>query len=252
MVPAVCNRVVVVQEPMIRVTSAQSLTLEAKGSDTSLRLAFMVTNGNYPLMYYFLRFFKLRTAHRVSGTLYVSAYTFDDSVRAFACIRVGVQAIAPIREVDFQGNISGFGPDQGCIPITEGNAPLNREYVKLKFIFFKYVWENWNNETLSVKDYLEGLYDDLVELDKAVPNANPVFMEQRRVRDARGARANRRGTVQVRVYNPSVTPTDLSSASLSLPVLLDDDTPFDDSVFVNGDVGTPAPAPSSGFGQMMD
>ncbi|KAI8326711.1 hypothetical protein EDC96DRAFT_534558 [Choanephora cucurbitarum] len=249
MVTAVCDRVVVVQEPMIRVTSAQSLTLEAKGTDTSLRLAFMVTNGNYPLMYYFLR------------TLNVSAYTFDDSVRAFASIRVGVQAIAPIREVDFQGNISGFGPDQGCIPITEENAPLNREYVKLKFIIFKYVWENWNNETLvrkreslkeSFTDYLEGLYDDLVELDKAVPNANPVFVEQRRVRDARGARANRRGTVQVRVYNPSVAPTDLSSASLSLPVLLDDNTPFDDSVFVNGDVGTPAPAPSSGFGQMME
>ncbi|KAI8321026.1 hypothetical protein EDC96DRAFT_539607 [Choanephora cucurbitarum] len=191
---------------MIQVTSAQSLTLEAKGTDTSLRLAFMVTNGNYPLMYYFLRFFKLRTAHRISGTLNVSAYTFDDSVRAFASIRVG--------------NISGFGPDQGCILITEENAPLNREYVKLKFIIFKYVWENWNNETLeSFTDYLEGLYDDLV---------------------------------QVRVYNPSVAPTDLSSASLSLPVLLDDNTPFDDSVFVNGDVGTPAPAPSSGFGQMME
>ncbi|KAI8321178.1 hypothetical protein EDC96DRAFT_539571 [Choanephora cucurbitarum] len=240
MVTAGCDRVVVVQEPMIRVTSAQSLTLEAKGTDTSLRLAFMVINGNYPLMYNFLRYFKLRKAHKVSGTLNVSAYTFDGSVRAFASIRVGVQAIAPIGEVNFQKNISSFGPDQGCIPITEKNAPLNGEYVKLKFIIFMYVWENWNNETLvrkrespkeSFTDHLEGFYDDL---------------------DARSARANRRGTVQVRVYNPSVAPTDLSSASLSLRVLLDDNIPFDDSVFVNSDVGTPAPAPSPGFGQMME
>ena len=100
----------------------------------------------------------------------MSAYTFDDANRAFASIRVGVQSIAPIREVDFQGNISGFGQEHGCYPVNEENAPPNREYSKLKFIIFRYVWENWSNETLVRRrealrepftDYLEGLYDDL-------------------------------------------------------------------------------------------
>ena len=56
MVSAVCDRVIVVQEPMIRVTSGQTITLEAKGTDTSLRINFLVSNNN-AMMYYFLRFF---------------------------------------------------------------------------------------------------------------------------------------------------------------------------------------------------
>ncbi|KAI8332544.1 hypothetical protein BD560DRAFT_341199 [Blakeslea trispora] len=173
MVTAACDRVIVVQEPMIRVTSGQTITLEAKGTDTSIRINFLVSNNNYAMMYYFLRFFKMRTAHRVVGSLNVSAYTFDDATRAFASVRVGVQSIAPIREVDFQGNISGFGQEHGCFPVNEENAPPNREYSKLKFIMFRYVWENWSNETLIKRretlrepftDYLEGLYDDLGKL----------------------------------------------------------------------------------------
>ena len=67
MVSAVCDRVIVVQEPIIRVTSGQTITSEAKGTDTSLRINFLVSNNNYAMMYYFLRFFKMRTAHRVVG-----------------------------------------------------------------------------------------------------------------------------------------------------------------------------------------
>ncbi|OBZ80164.1 hypothetical protein A0J61_11787 [Choanephora cucurbitarum] len=139
MVTAVCDRVVVVQEPIIRVTSGQPITLEAKGTDTSLRMNFMVSNNNFALMYYFIRFFKLRSSHHVVGALHVSAYTFDDANRAFASIRVGVQSVAPIREIDFRGNTTGFGIADGCVPVDEENAPPNREYAKLKFIIFKYV-----------------------------------------------------------------------------------------------------------------
>lgn len=67
MVLAVCDRVVCVQEAVIRVTSGQTITMEAKGTDTSLRINFQVSNSNFPLMYYMLRFFKLRSTHKISG-----------------------------------------------------------------------------------------------------------------------------------------------------------------------------------------
>ncbi|OBZ80329.1 hypothetical protein A0J61_11623 [Choanephora cucurbitarum] len=139
MVTAVCDRVVVVQEPIIRVTSGQSITLEANGTDTSLRMNFMVSNNNFAMMYYFSRFFKLRSSHRVVGALHVSAYTFDDANRAFASIRVGVQSVAPIRKINFRGNTTGFGIADGCVLVDEENTPPNREYAKLNFIIFKYV-----------------------------------------------------------------------------------------------------------------
>ncbi|KAI9325988.1 transcriptional activator of glycolytic enzymes-domain-containing protein [Pilaira anomala] len=109
----------------------------------------------------------------LEGALNVSAYTFDDSTRAFASVRVGVQAIQPIREVDFMGNIMGFGAEDGCTPINEETASLTREYLKLKFIIFKYVWENdrliRKNENLGepFSDYLESLYEDLVKANLA-------------------------------------------------------------------------------------
>ena len=67
MVTAVCERVVCVQEAVIRVTSGQTITMEVKGTDTSLRINFMVSNNNYPIMYYLLRFFRLRSAHKITG-----------------------------------------------------------------------------------------------------------------------------------------------------------------------------------------
>ncbi|OBZ80724.1 hypothetical protein A0J61_11226, partial [Choanephora cucurbitarum] len=57
MVTAVCDRVVVVQEPIIRVTSGQFITLEAKKTDTSLRMNFMVSDNNFAMMYCFIPFF---------------------------------------------------------------------------------------------------------------------------------------------------------------------------------------------------
>ena len=96
----------------------------------------------------------------------MSAYTFDESNRAFASVRVGVQTIQPIWEVDFMGNVMGYGADDGCTPINDETAPLTREYLKLKFIIFKYVWENWANERLARKNEMlmepfESLYEDL-------------------------------------------------------------------------------------------
>ena len=73
----------------------------------------------------------------------------------------------------------------------------------------------------------------LVEAELAAPNASPVFLEQRRIRDARGARSARRNTVQVRVYNPNVPTTNLESTHLSLASLMDEDSAFHESIFVS-------------------
>ena len=71
MVTAFCDRVVVTQKtPKIKVLSAQSISLEAKGVDSSLRLTFFVSGANYPLMFYFLRFFKEGTSHKITGNIY--------------------------------------------------------------------------------------------------------------------------------------------------------------------------------------
>lgn len=70
MVFAVCDRVVVTQDvPKIKVLSGQSISLESKGTDSSLRLTFLVSSANYPLMFYFLRFFRGGTSHRVAGNV---------------------------------------------------------------------------------------------------------------------------------------------------------------------------------------
>lgn len=278
MVIALCERVMCVQEPVIRVISGQSISLEARGTDSSMRINFFVSNhNNFPLMYYFLRFFKARTAHKVigsktvivsinvlliytvkmsSGSLNVSAYAFDDSTRAFASIRVGVSSIEPIREVNYQGQITGSGIEEGCVPVNDVAYPPTREYAKLKFIIFKYVWENWGNERLiktkemlkeAFSDHLESLYDDLgkfalgwfklfsnykviVELNIAITEANPILVEQRRLREARGPQRGRRGLVQVRVPNPAVARTNFESPHLSLSNLVNEQQPFDASV----------------------
>lgn len=68
MVYTLCERVLVTQDiPKVKVISGQSVTMEPKGADSSLRLTLQVSSGNYPLMFYFLRFFRAGTTHRVEG-----------------------------------------------------------------------------------------------------------------------------------------------------------------------------------------
>lgn len=194
MVTAICERAVAFSEnAMIRVISAQSITLETKGSDSSLKINFMVNNNNYPMMFYFLRFFKKGSTHRIigklplqgsntkhlqfnqvslTGALNVSAFIFDDSTRPHASIRVGVESVSPIRELNFDGTIIGGTIPLGVIPIDGVVAPPGREYKKMRFILFKYTWENWDNKNLvssnnaikeAFSEYLEDLYEDLSE-----------------------------------------------------------------------------------------
>ncbi|KAI8336382.1 hypothetical protein BD560DRAFT_460532, partial [Blakeslea trispora] len=128
--------------------SAKSITLEAKGSDSSLKINFMINNNNYPMMFYFLRFFRKGSTHRIIGSLNVSAYMFDDSTRPQASTRVGVESVSPIRELNFDGTILGAAMPLGVIPIDGTVAPSGREYKKLKFLLFKYPGRTGTTKTM--------------------------------------------------------------------------------------------------------
>jgi len=71
----------------------------------------------------------------------VSAYTFDDSNRAYASVRVGLRKIRPIFDQNEDGVIRRT--DATLIEEDAGNSLTS---VKLKFILYKYVFENWEDE----------------------------------------------------------------------------------------------------------
>ncbi|CEP13552.1 hypothetical protein [Parasitella parasitica] len=105
------------------------------------------------------------------GTLNVSAYSFDDSNKAFASVRVGVNQVSPIREVDADGRLVGAELADGGVAINDTLFPTSMEYRKCRFIVMKYVWDNWSNDKLvdgkkdslceAFSDNLEDLYEDL-------------------------------------------------------------------------------------------
>ena len=81
----------------------------------------------------------------------------------------------------------------------------------------------------------------------------PRFPGQTRTRDARSSRSARRGTIQVRVYNPSVSSLELTSSHLSLAALMDDNSAFNESIFVSPpDNEDPALGSGSPLTGMMD
>ncbi|KAL9538969.1 hypothetical protein MBANPS3_010551 [Mucor bainieri] len=195
-------------------------------------------------MFYFLRFFRAGTTHRVEGSLNVSAYSFDDSNKAFASARVGVSTISPIREVDDQKNLIGEDFSSGCVAVNARSFPVNKEYKKCRFIIMKYVWDNWSNDKLvdgkkdalreAFSDNLEDLYEDLVDSQKVPLNMNPIAIQEvavKRLRKNKNSSRTER-TVAVRVPNPNVLTLDILSDLLILKDLANDTIALDPALFV--------------------
>lgn len=86
--------------------------------------------------------YELHTNSRFLGQLGVSVYCFDDSNRAYASIRVGLRKIRPIFEQTEDGQLRQTGATTIEEDIGMGVTPL-----KLKFILYKYVFENWEDST---------------------------------------------------------------------------------------------------------
>ncbi|KAG0751009.1 hypothetical protein G6F33_012987 [Rhizopus arrhizus] len=201
----------------------------------------MVNNNNYPMMFYFLRFFKKGSTHRIIGALNVSAFIFDDSTRPHASIRVGVESVSPIRELNFDGTIIGGTIPLGVIPIDGVVAPPGREYKKMRFILFKYTWENWDNKNLvssnnaikeAFSEYLEDLYEDLIDDELIVNNCNPVVSKEKQDRRQSKIKSSRRKVVE-KGPNPDIIQTDLDSDSLEdFAELMNDDVPFSPDLFI--------------------
>ncbi|KAI9329214.1 hypothetical protein BD770DRAFT_432718, partial [Pilaira anomala] len=77
-----------------------------------------------------------------SSQLGISAYTFDDSNRAFASVRVGLRRIRPIFRQEDDGSVR-----RTAARMVEEDVGTSNEPLKLKFILYKYVFENWEDET---------------------------------------------------------------------------------------------------------
>ncbi|KAI8327640.1 hypothetical protein BD560DRAFT_336127 [Blakeslea trispora] len=152
-------------EPFFRITG-RTASLESRCMDSGSRVKLYM---NHPaLMYYFIRFGGIDTRHCISGALHVSAYTFDDSTKAYANIRVSVVDIKPIWQVDDDGNVIRSAAKK----VKTREFPRNREFVKMKFIVYKHIWEHIgdskvvNQKNLTVEPFALELSDMYADLGK--------------------------------------------------------------------------------------
>lgn len=76
----------------------------------------------------------------------MSAYTFDDSTRAFSSVRLSVNAVRPLVNMDEDGNVIGTTARRVSVQDFE----RSHLFLKLKFIVYKYVWEHINDEDIVI------------------------------------------------------------------------------------------------------
>lgn len=142
--------------PLITV-NAKSVRAEVRASDSGVNMKLYAVHPRH--IYYFVRFCTINSHHYVtgdyfvinevisrllprnsSGQLGVSAYCFDDSNRAFASVRVGVRLIRPIFEQLDDGQLR-----RNQATTVEEDVGSSPGPIKLRFILYKYVLENWEN-----------------------------------------------------------------------------------------------------------
>ena len=80
----------------------------------------------------------------MSGEVNVSAFTFEDSTKAFASIRMRVNGVRPIRQVTEDGDVV----PNAAFFVDSSDYSLDHPFFKLKFMIHKHVWENINDTQL--------------------------------------------------------------------------------------------------------
>ncbi|KAI8333298.1 hypothetical protein BD560DRAFT_428808 [Blakeslea trispora] len=213
MVTAICDRAVAFSEnAVIRVVSAQSITLEAKDSSEKVPPTESLID-------------KFDTI----GSLNVSAYMFDDSTRPQASTRVGVESVSPIRELNFDGTILGAAMPLGVIPIDGTVAPSGLHLGELgqqKLCCLQHSIKE------AFADHLEDLYEDLVDEELIANDCNPVVSNEKKEKRQTKIKSSKRKVVE-KGANPKIIRTDLLSESLNNFVeLMNDDIPFPSDLFV--------------------
>ncbi|KAG1450740.1 hypothetical protein G6F46_009366 [Rhizopus delemar] len=234
---------VISASPLFRI-NARSVTLESKCIDSGSRVKLYISHP--ALMYYFIRFTDNGTRHSFAGSLNVSAYTFDDSTKAFANIRLSVTDVRPIFQVD----------DDGLVITTETRRIRTRDFprtinfLKMKFIVYK----DLNVEAFDLQ--LSDMYEGLGNLILIEPDLNPVFVEERITRPQNEPNTNRPVPQVMKTiysYNTAVNRSEglWNHASLRYDALINDISPFDSSIFTNDlhddDAGTASHRSSTMF-----
>ncbi|KAI9330708.1 hypothetical protein BD770DRAFT_453394 [Pilaira anomala] len=125
---------------VIITVNARSIRAEVRASDSGVNLKIYAVGLR--LIYYLVRFGLSGSVHNITGQLGISAYTFDDSNRAFASVRVGLRRIRPIFRQEDDGSVR-----RTAARMVEEDVGTSNEPLKLKFILYKYVFENWEDET---------------------------------------------------------------------------------------------------------
>ncbi|KAG1050280.1 hypothetical protein G6F43_007439 [Rhizopus delemar] len=196
---------IITAAPIFRVNS-RSVILKSKCLDSGVRVKLHTSHP--ALMYYFIRFTDIGTRHSFAGSLNVSAYTFDDSTKAFANIRLSLTAVRPVFQVDDDGMvISTFARR-----IKVKGFPRTSQFLKMKCL---------NVEAFALQ--LSDMYEDLVSRRLIVPNYNPVFVEERISRPQNDPNTNRPVPCVMRtVYSYNVNVKRL-------------EVPFNPSVIINND-----------------
>ncbi|KAI9325625.1 hypothetical protein BD770DRAFT_355443 [Pilaira anomala] len=155
--------------------------LESKAMSSGMRVKLY--SSNPAVMYYFIRYCDIGTRHYFRGPLNVSAYTFDGSTRAFSSVRLSVNSVRPLVNLDEEGKVIGTTAPRIDTHLFE----RNHRFLKLKYIVYKYGWEHIHDEDvvmnrgLNVEAFalqLSDMYEYLVTRSIIISNFNPVVMEE--------------------------------------------------------------------------
>ncbi|KAI7870077.1 uncharacterized protein EV154DRAFT_607637 [Mucor mucedo] len=225
--------------PMFRITS-RHVSMEAKAVDSGVNVKLFTSNPVF--QYYFLRFCSVGAKHYITGPLNITAFTFDDSNRAFCSVKLNVHNIRPLAITDEEGNV--IPTDATRIRLRDiESLPLT----KFKYLVHKYVWENISNDKIvfgnttekgthnldSFAKALSTMHDALVNKKLIVGGFNPVSTTEKISRPETNAygRPVPRTTQTVYSYNLEVKRTDWSDPAFTLQNLLNENLPFPVSTF---------------------
>ena len=157
----------VTDHPTFRI-NARNVIAEVKAVDSGVRAKLYFSHP--ALMYYCIRFCEIESRHHFIGmylwptcffkkkepmlirwfidNLNVTAYTFDHTSRAFASIRMSVDGVRPILQVSDDGHVI---PTQAQ-RIRVRDFDRRQRFYKLKFMVYKYVWENIDEDFVTLSD----------------------------------------------------------------------------------------------------
>ncbi|KAG1114520.1 hypothetical protein G6F42_014163 [Rhizopus arrhizus] len=167
------------------------------------------------------------------GSLNVYAYMNDDNTRAFINLRMNVAGVRPYPNVDDNNNLI---PSE-AVRMTADKYD-NKKLHKLKYMLYRYVWENIENEDMVeqeklVKDsfaiYLSDLHDDLCDMNLIIDGEtlNPVVIKETFAKKKKSKKlAERRREVEYLFNEEKVPRVDWEHPAMKLDKLLDSKTPL--------------------------